>query len=104
MRRVVRPVNSASSSLSADGERVPYSLGVNDGTLGGTISDAGIFSFDLNSFNFSAVTRPGAKLPSTGAGTFILMARYRDDDSVTATGNPDDMDAYLALEVGQVEP
>ena len=91
--------------IGPDGKSVPYSLGVNDVVMGGTISNADVSNFELESFNTFAVTQPGAKLPSTGkAGTFILMARYPEDGNVTATGNPDDMDAYLALEVGQVEP
>lgn len=87
--------------IGPDGSSVPYSLGINTMMTSGTLDD-----LDLGSFNTLAVTQPGTFLPSTGeAGTFILMARYPGEDGgVTATGNPDDMDAYLALEVGQEEP
>lgn len=88
--------------IGPDGRSVPYSLGVDDGVIGGTIDAA---DFDLDSFNTSAITQPGTKLPSTGkAGTFVLLARYPEDGGVSVTGNPDDMEAYLALEVGQAEP
>ncbi len=87
--------------IGPGGSNVSYSLGVNDGILGGTIDDS---DFDLDSFNATAPTQSVTKLPSTG-GTSILIARYLPKDgNVTVTGNPGDMEAYLALEVGAAGP
>ena len=83
------------------GRSVTYSLGINTAVSGGTLDGV-----ELESFNIFAANQLGAVLPPTGeAQTFILMSRYSErNGSVTATGNPDDMDAYLALEIGQGGP
>ena len=88
--------------LGPNGKRIPVSIWINDSQFSFEIAD----TFDLDSFNSLAPAKPNTTLSSTGkAGNFILMARYLPKDgNVTITGNPDDMEAYLALEVGQVEP
>lgn len=86
--------------LGPNGERIPISIRINDAQFVSEIAN----TFDLDSFNSLAPTTPNSTLPST-VGTFILMARYLSKDgNVTVTGNPGDMEAYLALEVGAAGP
>jgi len=88
--------------LGPNGERIPISIRINDAQFVSEIAD----TFDLDSFNSLAPTTPNSTLPSTNkAGAFILLARYLSKDgNVTVTGNPGDMEAYLALEVGAAGP
>lgn len=83
------------------GLSVPYSVGIDDAVFSGVLD-----GLELESFNVLATTHPGTPLPPLDtSSTYVLMARYPErDGGVTATGNPEDMDAYLALELGQGAP
>ena len=87
--------------LGPSGKRTPVSFQINNAQFTSDIAEV-----DLNNFNSSASTTPNAVLPPVGrTGTFILLAHYPEKNgNVTATGKLEDMDAYLALEVGQTQP
>ena len=83
--------------LGPNGTSIPVSMRVNQSSFLTEITE----DINLDSFNVGTSTEPGATLPPTGQpGAFILLSNYPSVNSqVTATGNPDDMDAYLALEI-----
>ena len=84
--------------LGPDGTSIPLTVRINQASYRTEITE----DINLSSFNTGTYTEPGATLHSTGQpGTFILLSNYPSvNNQITATGNPDDMDAYLALEIG----
>jgi hypothetical protein len=84
--------------LGPDGDVIPATIQINEAFYGAELS-----GFRLSGFNSGVPSIPGMALqPDVGDTTFILLASYPEvNGNVVATGNPDDMDAYLALELGQ---